>query len=132
MLGERAKQVREVVFFRARPKDGGVFEYAIVTTALTLSLAQRDESGKWKIAYRDNGHASLFPLFEIRAIVDMNDDGVPEILYRFGRTDESPGYDVILGTGATPKRWRKIVSASELGAARGSGTSLPRSEQQRD
>ncbi|APR76725.1 Hypothetical protein A7982_02072 [Minicystis rosea] len=101
-LGKPQKR-REVQFFRAE-KGARDNVFAVVTTPVSIMVAYR-QGTQWHRAYREvYGENRWHPLYRLSAIVDMNGDGLPEVIYHFNEYDDGRGYEVVL----SPKRGGKV------------------------
>lgn len=103
-----AKIPREVVFFKAGEKRFGV-----VTERSTFSVAELDDKGRWKRRY----HTKLFaghPVYAVRSIVDLNDDGMPEIVEHFSEYADGRGYEIVLGRKPNGE-WTELADNQDSG-----------------
>jgi len=102
-----AKLPREVVFFQSASK-----QFAIVVERSTFSVAELI-TGKWKRRYHDKNFAG-FPVFAVRAVVDMNDDGMPEIIQHFSEDASGHGFEIVLARKPNGE-WDDVASNEDTG-----------------
>jgi hypothetical protein len=56
------------------------------------------QADKWDVTHIDRASEAEWPVFEHRAIVDMNGDGVPEVIAHFNEQSEGRGYEMVLAS----------------------------------
>ena len=101
-LGKPQKR-REITFFQAS-KGARAKVFAVVTTPTSIMVAYR-KGTQWHRAYREvYGENRWHPLYRLRAIVDMNGDGLPEVIYHFNEYADGRGFEVVL----SPKRGGQV------------------------
>lgn len=103
-----AKLPRDVEFFRAGDK-----RFAIVVERSTFSIAELDAKGAWKRRYHQKTFTG-FPVYAVRAIVDMNDDGMPEVIHHFSENAQGQGFEVVLARKPNGD-WHEIASNEDTG-----------------
>jgi hypothetical protein len=96
---------RDVAFFH-----GGKRELAVVVDRRSVVVAERTH-GEWRLIHREAGTATA-PI-ALRAIVDMNGDGIPEIIIHVSEGRNLLGYDAVLGAKGT--RFRRISDNEDTG-----------------
>lgn len=102
-----AKIPREVVFFQSAEK-----RFAVVVERSTFSVAEL-EKGKWRRRFNQKTFAG-FPVYAVRAVLDMNDDGMPEIVQHFSEYDSGAGFEVVLARKPNGD-WHEIASNEDTG-----------------
>jgi hypothetical protein len=101
-LGKRDEK-REIQFFRAS-RPGAPEAFAVVTTPRSITVAYADGT-KWRRAFREvYDEGRWHPLHRLSAIVDMNGDGLPEVIYHFNEYADGRGFEVVLA----PKRGGRV------------------------
>jgi hypothetical protein len=78
--------------------------FAFATAPDGLMVAQRSDAA-WRVAHQES-HEADWPVFQPRVIVDMNTDGVPEIIYHFSEYDDGVGHEVVLTSSDAGHSWR--------------------------
>lgn len=102
-----AKLPREVEFFQA-----GERRFAVVVERSTFSIAEL-EKGKWKRRYNQKTFTG-FPVYALRAVIDLNDDGTPEVIQHFSEDASGHGFEVVLGRKPSGD-WVEISSNEDTG-----------------
>lgn len=112
VLGDRIAKQAQIEFFHARVSD----EYAVVASRHSLAVYAR-RHGRWRRVYRTSvaqRPRQPWPTYGVRAIVDMNGDGVPEIIYHFAEYRDGRGFEVVLGKRARTG-WRELADNEDTG-----------------
>jgi hypothetical protein len=113
LLGKLDKK-REVQFFRAQA-PGSPHAFAVVTTRMSIIVAYADKQ-RWRVAFREvYGKIWSWPLYQVRAIVDMSGDGVPEIIYHFNEYEDGRGHEVVLAPTRGGRRYRQVSDNEDNG-----------------
>lgn len=103
-----ARVPREVTFFHA-----GERRFAVVVERSTFTVAERDTKGTWRRRYHEKNFVG-FPVYGLRAIVDMDGDGMPEIVQHFSEYDDGRGFEIVLAR--RPKGdWDAVASNQDTG-----------------
>ncbi|MBL8715889.1 MAG: hypothetical protein JNL79_07825 [Myxococcales bacterium] len=103
-----AKVAREVTFFQA-----GDRKFGVVTERSTFSIAERDAKGQWKRRFHEKNFVG-FNVFALRAIVDMDGDGMPEIVKHFSEDAQGHGFEVVLARKPNGD-WHEVASNEDTG-----------------
>lgn len=103
-----AKVAREVEFFQS-----GERRFAIVVERSTFSIAEKDLKGHWKRKYHQKNFVG-FPVYALRAVLDMNGDGMPEVIQHFSEDAQGHGFEVVLARKANGD-WHEIASNEDTG-----------------
>jgi hypothetical protein len=113
LLGKRGAK-REVQFFRAQA-PGAPAAFAVVTTRASITVAYAEKQ-RWRVAFRETyGRSASWPLYQVRAIVDMSGDGVPEIIYHFNEYEDGRGFEVVLAPARGGRRYRQVSDNQDNG-----------------
>lgn len=109
--GERATLLRALGI--AAPRDvaffhGGTRELAVVLDRSAVVIAERLH-GRWQRIHREQG--TVASPISLRAIVDMNGDGMPEIIVHVGR--DAMGYEAVLS--AKGAGFRRVTDNEDTG-----------------
>jgi hypothetical protein len=112
LLGKLGSK-REVQFFRAQAL-GAPDAFAVVTTRASITVAYAEKK-RWHVAFRESyGRRWTWPLYQVRAIVDMSGDGLPEIIYHFNEYEDGRGYEVVLAA-TRGRRYRQVSDNEDNG-----------------
>lgn len=103
-----AKVVREVAFFQTSAR-----KFAVVVERSTFSIAERDDKGAWKRRFHQKNFVG-FPVYGLRAVFDMDGDGVPEIVQHFSEDATGHGFEVVLSRKANGD-WHEVASNQDTG-----------------
>ncbi len=103
------KEAKDVAFFKT---DGGD-EYAVVAGRSSL-LVMTKKGESWKRVFRTTQKAPEWNTFSIKAIVDMDDDGVPEIIYHYAAQADGTGHEVVVGKNSKG-RWKELANNEDNG-----------------
>lgn len=82
-------------------------EFAVVATDESLAVAIRTPKG-WTMVH-ENGIESDWRVFELRAIVDMNGDGMAEVIYHWNEYADGRGHEVVLSPSRGGTSWREVA-----------------------
>ncbi len=63
-----------------------------------LLVSRRTAAGEWQVAYVHRANEAEWPLFEHHAIVDMNGDGMPEVIAHFNEQRDGHGHEIVLAS----------------------------------
>lgn len=105
-----AKEAKDVAFFR---NEGGDAFAVVAGKSSVVVMAKKDES--WKRVYRVTQPDPQWNHFSVKAIVDMNDDGMPEIIYHYASSSDGTGYEVLIGRTGKKGRWSEIANNEDTG-----------------
>jgi hypothetical protein len=86
---------RELVFFKA-DKPGAATDLAVVTTRDAFRVLYLDESDKLRFAYEKLAGPARWPVYRLGAVVDMNGDGLPEVIVHFNEYEDGRGHEILL------------------------------------
>jgi hypothetical protein len=112
-LGKR-ERAREVQFFRAGAAGAPeVLAFAVTRSTVTVAYA---EGNRWHRAFRESyGPEAGWPLYALRAIVDMNGDGLPEVVYHFNEYEDGRGYEVTLAARRGGRSYEQVTDNRDDG-----------------
>lgn len=100
------EKVKDVTFFEAGER------FAIVTTRHALTIVRKAGKKGWLRVHRDIAEDSPVTPYTLRAVVDVDGDGFPEVIEHVADGGEGAGWDVVLrrdGKGA----WNPVASSGE-------------------
>jgi hypothetical protein len=106
--------VREILFFHAR-KEGAPPELAAVTTRDSVKILYLDGEGQFRVAYQLRVRSARWPIFRVAAIVDMNGDGVPEVILHFSEYASGRGHEILLGPSHGGRRYAEVSNNEDEG-----------------
>jgi hypothetical protein len=87
----------KVEYFQTRPPSKPA-KLAVSVSRDALIVSRRASPGKWELAHAQRASDAEWPLFEHRAIVHMNGDGVPEVIAHFNEQSDGRGYELVLAS----------------------------------
>jgi hypothetical protein len=93
---------RSIAYFHRTSAPLG--DFAAVASPTTLRIMRPTTAGTWIVAYQDNLTAP-YPVFSLRSILDINGDGMPEVIYHTADSVNGPGHDVVLATSNQGATW---------------------------
>ena len=107
-----AKEARDVAFFQSQSGR----QWSVVAGKSSIALIGLTD-GKWKRLYRASSATpeATWQLYKLAAVVDMNDDGTPEVVYHFSEYEDGRGHEVVLGATGKKGRWREIATNEDTG-----------------
>ena len=105
-----AKEAKDVAFFKS---EGGT-ELAVVAGKSSIVVIAKTESS-WKRVFRTVQPDADWNHFSIKAIVDMNDDGMPEIVYHYASMADGSGHEVVIGKASKKGRWKELANNEDTG-----------------
>lgn len=100
------KEAKDVAFFKSDDGD----EYAVVAGRSSMLVMTRNGDA-WKRVFRTTQRNPEWSTFSIKAIVDMDGDGTPEIVYHFSEYADGRGHEVVIGKATSGKRrWKELAN----------------------
>jgi hypothetical protein len=106
--------VREILFFRAR-KEGAPPELAAVTTRDSVKILYLDGEGQFRVAFQQRTRSARWPIFRVAAIVDMNGDGLPEVILHFSEYATGRGHEILLAPTHNGRRYAEVSNNEDEG-----------------
>ncbi len=113
----KSRAPREVQFFRAHasqvPRAPATFAVVVRRASILVAYA---EGKRWHVAFRETyGKGTRWPLYRVRAIADMNGDGLPEIVYHFNEYEDGRGHEVVLAPTRGGRRYHQASDNEDDG-----------------
>src|SRR5262249_14658269 len=89
-------EIRRIVYFRSAAS----LRLAAVEHDEGLILFERDGAA-WDRVYSAEVKGTTWPVYALRAVLDMDDDGVPEVIEHFAEYADGRGFDVVVQRDST-------------------------------
>ncbi len=103
------KKAKDVTFFEA-----GGERIAVVTTAHALTVVRKAGKKGWLRVHRDLDANATFPVYTLRAVLDVDGDGFPEIVEHVAEREDGAGYEVVLRRNGKGE-WPLVASNEDKG-----------------
>ena len=106
-LSSLRRDFRAPRFFQTRP-PAALRRSLVALYATGFVIAQHQADG-WRAAFSTELESGDWPQLELRSIVDMNGDGVPELIVHFNEFEDGGGHELVIASADGGDSYREIA-----------------------